>query len=513
MKFKFTSLFFVLLSFVLILAGCTATTKSQTSSKDDKTLTISLGPDLMTWDIHNHTTTSTEVVHANVFDYLLMRNQDGEIKPHLAKSWKKTNDTTYEFELEQGVKFHNGEELTAEDVKFTFERVAKDKSLRSHSDYSNIKEVKVLDDLKLQIITSEPDPMLLSRISRQASGILPKDYIKENGWDHFKKNPIGSGPLKFVEWKKDNRVVLEPYDEYFGKKVTDWGKVVFKAIPEDSTRVAELLAGNVDIAANIPPSDWDRIKDSKNSEVVNGPSNRTYLLFLRTQEGWPTADLKVREAIDYAINDKALVENLLSGGGTPSLTRVNPGNLGANEELYGKYNYDVEKAKKLLTEAGFKDGLSIQLAGPSGRYLQDRELLQLIAGMLEKVGIKTDMNILKWGPFVELREQGKFKDGYLIALGASFFDAGQSLDYYSSERAKTINGYSNKEIDRLLNKAATSTNEKERIEMYTRVQEIANKEKPILPLFQLDQFYGLSENVKFQPRIDELIYVPDIEKK
>ncbi|MEH7275580.1 ABC transporter substrate-binding protein [Neobacillus vireti] len=515
MRLKFS---IYLLAFVLVLAGCTTTSTSTSSGtpaskKEDKTLTISLGPDLLTWDIHNHTTTTTEAIHVNVFDYLLMRDKAGEIQPHLAKEWKQINDTTFEFKLTEGVKFHNGEDLTAEDVKFSLERVATDETLRSHGDYDTIKEVKIIDDLTFQIITAEPDPMLLSRISRQASGILPKDYIEENGWEHFESNPVGSGPLKFVEWKRDNEVVLEPNADYFGKKVTNFDKVVFRAIPEDSTRVAELLSGNIDIIANVPPSDWERVKGSDNSHIVNGPSNRNYMIFLRTQEGWPTADVKVREAIDYAIDDQAIVDSLLNGGGTPSLTRVNPGDLGAEEKLYGKYNHDVEKAKKLLAEAGHANGLTIELAGPTGRYIQDREVMQLIAGMLEEAGIKTEMNLMKWEPFVELREYQKFKDGYLIALGSSFFDAGQSLDYYSSKRASTINGYSNPEVDQLLSDAEKSMDESARNEMYQRVQQIANEEKPILPLFQIDQYFGVSQAVEYETRMDELIYIPDITKK
>ncbi|TQR14638.1 ABC transporter substrate-binding protein [Psychrobacillus soli] len=516
MRGKFSTLSIYALVSILLLAGCTTTSKGATTEvtkEEDKTLIISLGPDLMTWDIHNHTTTTTEAIHVNVFDYLLMRDKVGEIQPHLAKEWNKIDDTTVEFKLNEGIKFHNGEDLTAEDVKFTLERVAKDDTLRSHGDYDTIKEVKVLDDLKFQIITTEPDPMLLSRISRQASGILPKDYIEENGWDHFENSPVGSGPLKFVEWKRDNQVVLEANPDYFGKKVTNVDQVIFRAIPEDSTRVAELLSGNIDIVANVPPSDWERVKSSDNSQIVNGPSNRNYMIFLRTQEGWPTSDVKVREAMDYAIDDQAIVDSLLNGGGTPSLSRVNPGDIGAQEELYGKYNYDVTKAKQLLAEAGYEDGLTIELSGPTGRYIQDREVMQLIAGMLEEAGIKTEMNLMKWEPFVELREQQKFKDGYLIALGSSFFDAGQSLNYYGTDRASSINGYSNPEVDQLLSDAETLMDESARIEMYQRVQDIANDEKPILPLFQIDQYFGVSKSIEYETRMDELIYIPDIINK
>ncbi|KAB2336692.1 ABC transporter substrate-binding protein [Cytobacillus depressus] len=503
----------IMLSIMLIITGCTTTTSKSEGSKEEKNiLNISVGPDMLTWDIHNHTNTSTEVIHVNVFDYLLMRDTEGEIKPHLAKSWEKVDDTTYQFELNNGVKFHNGDELTSEDVKFTLERVAKDETLRSYGDFKSIKEVKIIDDYNFQIVTNEPDPMFLSRISRQASGILPKKYIEEKGWDEFLKSPIGSGPYKFKEWKKDNQIVLEKNEDYFGKS-SDWDEVVFRAIPEDSTRVAELLTDNIDLIANVPPSDWKRVNDSENNTIVTGPSNRTYMLFIRTQKDWPTSDLKVRQAIDYAIDDQALIDSLLDGKGTPTLTRINPGNLGFEESLYNKYNYDVERSKELLAESGFKDGLTIELSGPTGRYIKDREILQMVAGMLEAVGIKTEMNIQKWSTFSEAIDQQKFKDGYLIALGSSFFDSGQSLDYYGSERASTINGYSNETVDQLLKEAKVSLDENERTQKYQEVQKIASQELPIIPLFQIDQFFGASKKIEYQPRLDELIYVPDIKKK
>ena len=513
--------------FILVLGALTAcstvtggedqaeTDNEKAGESDDRTLNVSLGADMLTWDIHNHTTTSTESVHVNVFDYLIMRDweNDGEFVPHLATSWEKIDDVTWEFELRDDVKFHNGDQLTAEDVKFTLERVANDNSLKSYTHYDKIDHVEVIDDYKFQIITDGPDPMLLSRISRQASGILPKNYIEENGMDEFQKNPIGSGPLKFESWSRDSEVVLVPNEEYFGDKVTDWDKVVFKAITENSTRVSELLTGGLDIAANIPSSDWDRVDSSENDSLVTGPSNRTYLLFLRTDDDSPTGDVKVRQAIDYAIDDEALVEQLLGGGGTPSLTRVNPGNLGFNEELYDDFNYDPDYAKELLKEAGSEDGLSLEIMGSKGRYLQDSEVLQLVAGMLSEVGIEVKTNSLEYSVFAENRKNADFKDGYLIALGASFFDAGQSLAYYSPETTSHIYGYDNKEVTDLLLEAEESMDEKLRIDNYKKVQEIVAEDEPFIPLFQLDQFYGVSDKLNFEPRFDELIYIPDVSLK
>src|SRR5699024_6606528 len=153
--------------------------------------------------------------------------------------------------------FHNGDELTAEDVKFTLERVAHDESLREHFQYEQIDEVEVVDDYHFKIHTIDPDPILLNRLSRIGAGILPKDYIDENGWEHFLENPIGTGPFTFVDWSRDSEIVYEVYDDYFDGAVEDWNKLVFRVVPEDSTRVAELLTGGVDIALNVPNHEWD----------------------------------------------------------------------------------------------------------------------------------------------------------------------------------------------------------------------------------------------------------------
>jgi peptide/nickel transport system substrate-binding protein len=504
---------------ILFLAACGTVSESSdtqgSSENDERTLNISLGADMLTWDIHNHTTTTTESVHINVFDYLVMRDweNDGEYVPHIATNWEQIDDETWEFDLRDDVTFHNGDQLTAEDVKFTFERVANDSSLKSYGHYNKIDHVEVVDDYKIKIVTDGPDPMLLSRISRQASGILPKDYVEENGMDHFMENPIGSGPLKYESWSRDSEVVLVPNEDYFGEKVTDWDKVVFKAITENSTRVSELLTGGLDIAANVPSSDWERLSGEDGIELVNGDSNRTYLLFLRTEEGTPLADENVRKAIDYAIDDQALVEQLLGGAGTPTLTRVNPGNFGFNEELYNDYRYDVDKAKQLLEEAGYSDGLTLEFMGPQGRYLQDREVLQLIAGMLAEVGITVNTNILEYSVFSDNRATADFEDGYLIALGASFFDAGQSLAYYSPETTSHIYGYENEEINELLLEAESVMDEDIRNENYKRVQEIAAEELPFIVLFQLDQFFGVNDSIEFNTRLDEVVYVPELQKK
>lgn len=164
---------------------------------------------------------------------------------------------TLNIKLIEGITFHNGDPLTSEDVKFSIERVATDDTMVEYTFFKPIKEVEIIDDHNLNIITHEPLPTLLDLISKSASEILPKNYIEENGIDHFRKNPVGSGPYQYVEWVKDDRVVLEPYEDYFGGKETEWKQVIVRNIPEASTRVGELITGNAHIIDDVPPNEWD----------------------------------------------------------------------------------------------------------------------------------------------------------------------------------------------------------------------------------------------------------------
>lgn len=189
---------------ILSLIGCSNSTENTSNeTEENSTLAIAIPTDMISMDIHDHNSTLTESIHSNMFNYLFKRDQNGEIQPELVEGYTNIDDVTWEFTLVKGVTFHNGDELTSNDVKFTLERVAYDDSLREHWFYNQIKEVDVIDDQNFRIITHEPEPILLNRLSRIGSAILPSNYIEENGWEHFLNNPIGTGPFQFVEWKRD----------------------------------------------------------------------------------------------------------------------------------------------------------------------------------------------------------------------------------------------------------------------------------------------------------------------
>ncbi|WP_311775154.1 ABC transporter substrate-binding protein [Alkalihalobacillus sp. TS-13] len=515
-KFGFT-LFIAML--VLSLTACAFNNKSDsgegegaTEQKQDKKLVIANGTDMVTFDIHDHNNTSTEAIHINMFNYLVKRGDNGDFKSDLAESWENVDDHTWKFKLKEGVKFHNGEDLTAEDVKFTLERVANDNKLLEYANYKQIKEVKVLNDHEFEIITHEPEPALLNRLSRLGSGVLPSQYIEEEGWDQFLKEPAGTGPYKFVEWKKDDRVVLEANPDYFGEE-PKWEELVFRAIPEDSTRVSELLTGGIDIAANVPPSDWNRIKENEGTDIAKSPTQRVMMLVLRHTEGHPTSDPKVREAIDLAIDKQAILDSLMEGAGTVTRTRVTPGNTGANEDLYQKTLYDPEKAKELLKEAGYEDGLELELSAPNGRYMKDKESVELMQAMLKEVGIDVKLNFLEWSSFAEKYSSKSFGDMFLIGYGNSMFDAALAMERLSKEQAKGETDYDNPEVEKLLQDAMSNMDPEERAEQYKKAQEMIAEDRPQIYLYQLDSVYGYNEGLKFEPRLDEMIVADEITLK
>ncbi|CAH1193182.1 Glutathione-binding protein GsiB [Paenibacillus allorhizoplanae] len=245
---------------IMVFAGCSKPlgtsdhrTTEKSNYKNSKILTIGMPTDMLTFDIHNHNSISTEAIHINMFSYLFKRSSDMEIKPDLVESYKVIDDTTWEFKLKKNVTFHSGDPLTAADVKYTLERVAKDKSLREYPNYKQIIEVRMIDNLRFQILTDGPQPALLNRLSSLGSGILPKNYIERNGFDYFLTHPVGSGPFKFVEWVHDDYLTLESYNKFYGGRVKAWDRVVFRKIPDDRSRIIDLLAGGSDIAVNIPP--------------------------------------------------------------------------------------------------------------------------------------------------------------------------------------------------------------------------------------------------------------------
>lgn len=521
MKKTYRSLLGVMLMAILLVAGCSGgSTRSGGNEQGNEgsenggktTLTIAQSADLTTMDPQNSLSTTGDRVFRNMFSRLFYRDNNMEIQPELVDTYESIDDVTWHFKLKEGVTFHNGDALTAEDVKFSLERVMTDDTLKEFPYFKQFLEVNAVDELTVEIKTDGPMPTILPLLAKSGSDILPKNYFEEVGVEEFQKNPIGSGPYKYVEWKHDDRVVLEAYDDYFGE-APKWEQVIVRAIPESSTRVGELLTGGVDIATDIPPNEWDRVNAEEGISLVNGDTTRVMLLMLRHTDGYVTADPKVREAIDLAINEQAIVDSVLKGTAVPVRSRVPEGVIGANPDLYDTYVYDVEKAKELLAEAGYEDGLELTFTAPKGRYPLDGEVAQLVASMLGEVGITVNLELLESSAFLDKYNSNSNEEMIMIALADGLLDASYSLVHYTKERAAGQTDYYNEEVEELFNAANQNLNAEERIQQYQKIAEIVAKERPHIFLFQQGANYGVSDHMNFAPRLDEVINFDDITEK
>ncbi|WP_099159615.1 ABC transporter substrate-binding protein [Virgibacillus ndiopensis] len=516
MKICYKLLLVVSIVTFLFVTGCSNQSSGEGNQnqggEDSSTLVIAQSADLTTMDPQNSLSTNGERVFRNMFSRLFYWDQNMEIQPDAVAEYEQIDDVTWKFTLKEGITFHNGDPLTAEDVKFSLERVMNDQTLKEFPYFKQLKEVNVLDDLNVEIITDGPMPTLLKVLAKSGSDILPKDYFEEVGLEEFQKNPIGSGPYKYVEWVHDDRVVLEPYKDYFGD-APKWENVEVRSITESSTRVGELLTGGVDIATDIPPNEWERVDGDESVELVTGDTTRVMLLVMRTTEGAVTSDPKVRKAIDLAIDQQAIVDSLLKGTGVPVRSRVPEGVFGSNPDLYDSYVYDVEKAKDLLAEAGYEDGVEIKLTAPKGRYPLDGEVAQLIASMLGKVGITVNLELLESSAFLDVYNSNSNKEMIMIGLADGLFDASYSLVHYTKDRAKGQTDYYNKEVEQLYNDAGRNLDEEERLEQYKRIQEIVAEERPHIFLYQQGMNYGVSEDINFKPRLDAVFLFDDITTK
>jgi peptide/nickel transport system substrate-binding protein len=475
-------------------------------------LVVAQGIDVKGFDVHSSgsSVTAEESVLVNIFDYLVWRTADGDFEPGLAVSWEPIADDAWRFVLREGVVWHDGQPFTAEDVKFTLERVSRDEGLVEYENYRQIREVEVVNDHEVIIHTNGPDPILVNRLSRLNSGIAPKHYVEAVGWAEFAVNPIGTGPYRFVEWRRDDRIVLEAFDDHWrGRPAYD--RLVFRTIPEDSTRVGELITGGAHVAANVPVQDRDRIEASGVARVELQPSTFVNMIVFNVREGTETANPLVREAIDKAIDRDLLVQGVMGGLGAVTAARLNPGISAAPvDQYFGVNPYDPERARQALAEAGYGPGeLKIKLYGSSGRHPLLPELTEIMAAMLEEVGISTEVEVLEFSAYTSrVWNAAAFEHLVVTGLGNSMRDnifAMRALLCDGSYADRV--GWCNDRFDELMYAAETEVDPAKRAEMLHEATHIVAEERPWITLFQQQNLVGVSNAVDWRPRQDELLWM------
>lgn len=472
------------------------------------TITVAIPSGLPGFDPQNNNQAVASGVYINIFEYLIFKDAQGEFQPALATSWEAVSDTAWRVTLREGVTWHDGAPFTAADVEFTFERVANDPLLVRNSYYSHITDVEVVNDHEVIFHTEAPDPIFLSALSRNGASVIPRHYFEQVGVEEASLKPIGTGPYRFVDYRTDDRLVLEASDDYWGGR-PEFDSAVFRIIPENSTAVSELLTGGVDIVTTVNISEVGRIEASSAADLRIVGGNRTDYITFNVSDDQVTADPLVRAAVDYAVDDALLAEILTDGAGVPVRARVSPETSFSPLEYYDTYLYDQERARELLSEAGYAPGeLTLKLMGNTSHA----DVADLVAAMLSEVGINSEIELFEksvwdsryWRP-------GDFTN---IAFGASSdssFDYGNSLidltcpDGVHAKRSH----WCDEAYTELVDAANVEFNPEARAELLKQATEIILEQRPQYYLFSRAAFVGVREGIDFEPRADSLIVLAE----
>ncbi len=474
------------------------------------TLVIAQGVDPGTLDPQNHYETPAFNVLLNVYETLLVRNDEMKLTPLLATSWKLINDTTWEFALRKGVKFQNGEEFNAAAVKFSLERIADGKNkLKQTTLVGIIDRVDIINDYTVRVITTKPYPYLDAQLGH-IGAIMPPKYTQEKGPAYIALNPVGTGPYKFVRWVKDDQLVLEANEKYWGG-APRIKKVTFRPIPEATTRVAGLQTQEVDIIVNIPPH-LARLMDWKGrSAVAKVPSSRVIFVAFDTTQGGPVADKKVRQAVAQAIDVDKIITNVLEGNALRLGTPFTKYHFGYDPTIK-PYPFNPENAKKLLAAAGYPKGFDLTLNSPTGRYLNDKEVSEAIVGDLRKVGINAKVKMNEFGTHMNMLYAHKGGPSYLLGWGGATFDADATL-FPMLRTGQVLSHYSNAKLDSMIEEARSIMDKNKRQKIYSEAAKLIKEEVPWAFAYQQMDIYGVNERVNWKPRPDEKLFVYNISFK
>jgi len=492
----------LIIAVVVALAAVVFAAPAEAMAAPEGQIVIAQGGDPSTLDPHMHAENFTFAVVHNVFDHLVRRFvKQGQLahEPGLATSWTNVNPTTWEFKLRPGVKFHNGEEFNAEAVKFSIERVLNpDQKARWRWAFADIERVDAVDPLTVRIVTKVPFPTLITNLAF-CMPIVPPKYVREKGDTHIATNPVGTGPFKFVRWRKDDALVLEANDSYWrgSPKIKT---LIFRPIPDESTRVAALVTGEIDIARGVPPSLVKQIADNPRTRVAKVPSALNIHVILDTLKDGPLRDKRVRQAINYGVDKEGIIKSILEGNGGAVGGPLTPVMFGFAPDVK-PYPYDPERARRLLAEAGFPQGISLTLNSPNGRYLKDKEVNEAIAGQLARIGVRTQVVAHEWGTYVS-RWPESLVPMYMIGWAGTWDADGIMFPLLRS--GQRFSRWSSPDFDAIIDKARGTLDQGERVKLYRQATQLAHDEAPWLFLFHGMDIYGVSRAVAdWEPTSDE----------
>ena len=516
---------------VLLRAGVILAAVVYCAALDAATLRFSSQGDITTIDPHANNEGFTTSYLDNIYEALVFRGKRMEVEPGLAVSWNRTSPTTMRFKLRPNVKFHDGTPFTADDVVFSVQRALADTS--NYKPYlTGVKEARKVDDLTVDVITDGPAPVLVPQLTRihimskawctKHNVTKPQDY-KNKEETYAVRNANGTGPYILKSRQEDVRTVAVKNSNWWGKLDGNVDEMVYVPIKSDATRLAALISGEIDFVLDPPPQDIPRLKQDPKLKVVEGLENRTIffgmdqarneLLYSNVKGKNPFKDKRVREAMQLALDLKAIQKQVLRGLGIPTAVMFAPQVDGYPKDLDHPKPPDRARAKKLIAEAGYPNGFEVTLDCPNNRYVADEKICVAAAAMWAQIGVTVKVNAMPraiWGPKTQNRDTSM----YMLGWGVPTFDSQYVLQSLmrtyipnTADGDYNLGGYSNPQADALIDKQKTEVDPKKRAEIAYEVSKIHMQDFGHIPLhFQMIP-WAMRSKVSVVHRADNFLTV------
>ncbi|MCZ4280443.1 ABC transporter substrate-binding protein [Kiloniella laminariae] len=490
--------------------------------------------DVQSLDPHGLNETFTLGYLGNVYEGLTAYDQDLQLQPALAESWENTSPTTWVFKLRQGVKFHDGSDFTADDVIFSWKRSLTDGSdMKGYG--AKMADIKKIDDHTVELVTPAPNP------------ILPRElvflYMMDQGWSekhgaseatspkaadstatYAAQNANGTGPFILTERQPDVRSKFTRFDDYWQDIPTNVTEVEFTPVSQDATRVAALISGELDLVYPIPVQDWTRLEEAEGVRPLTGPEARTIflgmdqwrdeLLYSSVKGKNPLKDKRVREAMAHAIDLNAIDEKIMRGAAVPAGILIAPEINGFDAAMNTPYDYNLEKSKQLLAEAGYPDGFELGMDCPNNRYVNDEKICQAVVGLLARAGIKVDLNAQPKSKYFAKVSPQNDNDTSFYLLGWTpgtidvhnvLFNLMSSFDTEVNSGQFNYGRYSNPRIDAITQEVEKETDITKRQALIAEAFSILREDVGYLPLHQQPLSWGVREGVTVAQRADNVL--------
>jgi peptide/nickel transport system substrate-binding protein len=487
-------------------APAAAATSQPAASTPTGTLTIAQGVDAESLDPYVTTSGASKGMLWTIYDRLVVRDSELALKPNLATSWQALDPSTWELKLRQGVSFHNTEPFNADAVKFSFARYVDPAIKNGYATLLKpVTDVQVVDPYTVHVKTSEPFAELIEILAQYVEMLPPRAAADPAA---VAQTPIGTGPYKFVSWTPNDRFVVQAGGPHFSGQPR-MQQVVFRPIPDATARINELRSGGVDIITNVPPLQISSLQNQPGISLARATNAGSIILIPSFQNTEVFAKKEARQALQYAIDKDQLIRVVLRGEAVPMASPFPKGVAGGYVEGLPQYPYDPEKARSLLREAGMPDGFSVNFKAPDGRYLQDKQVAEAIAGQLERVGIKAELETVEWSTYVQGIVGRKYE---LFLLSQGGIQVGPAVQTNWSSRIQGIawQGYTNPTADELIDTASKQVDATQRVATYEQLMKLVWDDSPWIFLYHQQDIYGVGSRVKdFKPTSEAIVTLGD----